>query len=383
MLIDAARKLAWPVLKRIDARINTRAADVRDSLRGEFERRTAEDNERLLREFETSLRLQIEDVKEHFERRLKSEIGSLSSDLKAATQHLGEPNQVLDQHILAAINRRFSLPPSPPLWDAQTPFMAYSTCSAADFLHPRFSEISALMSHPVRYHRKLWEWVFIIHHLREAGVLQEGKRGVVFGVGRERLPSLFAKLGAEIVATDAPDDIGEESGWKKTDQHSTALSQIRYIDTVDGDVFDRKVSMRTCDMNNITPDLNDFDFTWSSCCLEHLGSLEAGALFVINSVEKTLKIGGTAVHTTEFNMSSNDETVTEGATVIYRKRDMEDLVRRLEDRGHHVQPFKVAPDSHFLDWYVDAPPFAHDPHLKLQLGKFVATSVGLVITRGR
>jgi hypothetical protein len=105
--------------------------------------------------------------------------------------------------------------------------------------------------------------------------------------------------------------------------------------------------------------------------------------FVVNSVERTLKIGGTAVHTTEFNLSSNTDTVTEGDTVIYRKRDIEELVKRLEDRGHHVQPFRVAPDSHYLDSFVDVPPYTSNPHLKLQLGKFVATSVGLVITRGR
>jgi hypothetical protein len=352
-------------------------------LRHEFAARATADNDRLRREFETSLRMHIAGIKEQFERRLEAVTTPVANDLRAVAQRFDEPDQQFDEKIFAAINQRFPLPMSPPLWDAQTPFMAYSTCSAADFLHPRFSELAALFGHPVRYHRKLWEWVFIIHHLQEAGVLKEGKRGIVFGVGREALPALFAKFGAEVLATDAPDDIGEESGWKQTDQHSAALSQIRYTHVVDGDVFDRKVSMRTCDMNNIDPALTDFDFTWSSCCFEHLGSLEAGALFVINSVEKTLKVGGTAVHTTEFNMSSNDETVTEGGTVIYRKRDIDDLVRRLEERGHHVQPFKVAPDSHFLDWYVDVPPYAHDPHLKLRLGKFVATSVGLVITRGR
>jgi hypothetical protein len=61
--------------------------------------------------------------------------------------------------------------------------------------------------------------------------------------------------------------------------------------------------------------------------------------FVINSVERTLRIGGTAAHKTEFNLSSNTDTVIEGDTVIYRKRDIEELVKTPEDRGHHVQPF--------------------------------------------
>ena len=40
-----------------------------------------------------------------------------------------------------------------------------------------------------------------------------------------------------------------------------------------------------------------------------------------------LRPGGIAIHTTEFNVSSNDNTVADGDTVIYRKRDIEDLAR--------------------------------------------------------
>ena len=104
---------------------------------------------------------------------------------------------------------------------------------------------------------------------------------------------------------------------------------------------------------------------------------------MINAVEKTLKVGGVAVHTTEFNASSNDATVAEGDTVIYRLRDMEQLVTRLRDRGHQVEPFVVGPTAHALDYHVDVPPYKHDIHLKLLLAGYVTTSVGLVVRRGR
>jgi SAM-dependent methyltransferase len=263
------------------------------------------------------------------------------------------------------------------------PFMPYSTCSTADFFHPRYLELCDLLRHPHRFHRKLWEWIFIIHHLQTAGVLAEGKRGVVFGVGLEKLPALFASLGAAITATDAPQEIGAASGWATTGQHSQSLAQLRCPDLIADALFDQRVDYRVCDMNHIDPGLTDYDFTWSSCCFEHLGSLEAGMQFVINSVEKTLKPGGIACHTTEYNLSSNDDTADSGDTVIYRKRDMEELAQRLRDRGHEVQPFIVAPDSHVLDFYVDMPPHDHSgPHLKVRLDQYVATSVGLVIKRG-
>lgn len=77
-------------------------------------------------------------------------------------------------------------------------------------------------------------------------------------------------------------------------------------------------------MNAINANLQDYDFCWSSCALEHLGDLRRGFDFIINSVEKTLKVGGIACHTTEFNLSPNDTTVASGPTVLYRRKDLDD-----------------------------------------------------------
>ncbi len=291
--------------------------------------------------------------------------------------------ETLEQQISSLGKRQYIVLPPFSTQLPMVPFMGFSTCSAADFLHPRYLELIKLMHHPFQWHRKLWEWVFVVHHLLESGVVRAGCKGLVFGVGSERLPAVFASLGAEVLATDAPIQIGQEKGWKDSGQHASALSSIRYTDIVDGGVFDRRVSYDTCDMNDIKPELSGFDFNWSSCCFEHLGSLEAGMQFVIAAVEKTLRVGGVAVHTTEFNLSSDEETVEEGDTVIFRRRDFEELIGRLCDRGHLVKPFAIAPDSHYYDFHVDVPPYTHNPHLKLLLGKYVTTSAGLVVQRGR
>lgn len=267
--------------------------------------------------------------------------------------------------------------------DSHTVFMPFSTCSASDFLHPRYIEICNLMKHPFVWHRKLWEFVFVIHQLLESGVVKPGSKGLVFGVGAERLPAVFASMGAKIMATDAPIDLGKKKGWRDSGQHSSSLAQIRYPEIVDAEVFESNVSYQPCDMTNIQPELSGFDFNWSSCCLEHLGSLEAGIQFVIDAVEKTLRVGGIAVHTTEFNLSSNDDTIEKGDTVIYRRRDLEELVRRLSDRGHIVKPFITAENTHFLDSHVDLPPYKDTLHLKLMLMGYVSTSIGIVVQRGR
>jgi hypothetical protein len=135
-------------------------------------------------------------------------------------------------------------------------------------------------------------------------------------------------------------------------------------------------------MRNIPTDLNGFDFHWSSCCFEHLGSLSAGMDFVVNAVENTLRPGGVAVHTTEFNLTTNEQTLETGPTVIYRRRDIEELVGRLRDRGHIVEEFSVAPPSHHWDFHVDTPPYTSKVHLKLLFEQYVTTSAGIVVQRG-
>lgn len=261
-------------------------------------------------------------------------------------------------------------------------FMAYSTCAVADFLHPEYRKLCQLIAGQPIFHRKQWEWIYIVHHLLDNGVLKENAKGLGFGVGTEPLPALFASLGCDITATDAPSDVGVAKGWQRTAQHSSNVESLRYEGIIDRETLLKHVKHGVCDMNAIDPGYSGFDFCWSSCCFEHLGSLEAGAEFVINSVEQTLKPGGVACHTTELNLSSNDETVSVGDTVLYRQRDIEELVRRLEARGHQVGAFCIAPDSHYLDGVVDVPPYRHNPHLKLLLSGYVTTSVGIVIKRG-
>ena len=281
--------------------------------------------------------------------------------------------------------RRSTFVPDPGLSpsSADAPFIATSNCQASDFYHPRYAQLCKLMAHRPHFHRKQWEWVYVLHKLIEAGVLHPGSRRLGFGVGTEPLPAVFASMGVDVTATDAPMDVDRADAWHATNQHSGDVSQLLHPEIAPDDLVRSKVSHHPCDMNQIDLELTGYDFNWSSCCFEHLGSLEHGLQFVINAVEKTLKVGGVAVHTTEFNASSNDATVAEGDTVIYRLRDMEQLVTRLRDRGHQVEPFVVGPTAHALDYHVDVPPYKHDIHLKLLLAGYVTTSVGLVVRRGR
>ena len=112
---------------------------------------------------------------------------------------------------------------------------------------------------------------------------------------------------------------------------------------------------------------------------EHLGSLAAGADFVVAQME-CLKPGGVAVHTTEYLVASNDATVEAGGTVFYRRRDIEALADRLRGAGHGIDvdfTLGAAPE----DLHVDVAPYT-DVHLRTRLGGYVTTSLALVITKG-
>lgn len=230
-------------------------------------------------------------------------------------------------------------------------------------------------------HRKIWEWVFVSEALHCNGMLQPGKVGLGFAVGTEPLTSVFASKGAEILATDLDTGAATEKGWLKNNEHAASKAILNSKKLCNEEDFERLVSFQFADMNDISDELQGrFDFNWSACAFEHLGSIQHGIDFVCNSM-KTLKPGGIAVHTTEFNVCSNEDTVEVGDTVIFRRKDIEALISRLTDEGHEVSEMDWNYGTSPLDYYVDIPPYKQNPHLKLLLGQYVTTSIGLIIKK--
>jgi hypothetical protein len=242
---------------------------------------------------------------------------------------------------------------------------------------------------PWRPHRKLWEWAYICQALDERGMLRPGRRGLGFAVGAEPLPSLFASMGCEIVATDLAADDERRTPWERTGQWVGARDALNRRGLCDGAEFAERVRFRPVDMNELPDDLAGFDFTWSSCSFEHCGTLELGLRFLERQMS-CLQPGGVAVHTTEFNLSSNSATVESGAYAIYRLRDIEAVVHRLQQSGHRVEPLELDVGAHALDRHVDAPPYRDFPevdlgtvrHLRLDLNGFASSSIGLIVTKG-
>lgn len=237
-------------------------------------------------------------------------------------------------------------------------------------------------------HRKKWELAYICQALHERGLLAAGTRGLGFAVGAEKLPSLLAASGCQITATDLPADDERNRAWAATGQWVGNLAALNAHGLCPEDAFRERVRYRPVDMNAIPDDLRDYDFTWSTCSFEHCGSLELGLKFLERQMD-CLRPGGVAIHTTEFNLSSNDETLAQGPCVIFRLRDIEEVCRRLTAQGHQVEPLDLDPGSHDIDRFVDPPPYyasASKPygrikHLRLNLAGYASTSIGLIIRK--
>lgn len=227
--------------------------------------------------------------------------------------------------------------------------------------------------------RKQWEFAFIYWKLLSSQKLCAGQRGVGFGVGTEPLSAAFAAKGCQILATDAPFEINDQ-GWALTDQHASSLQALQKPHLISNEELYERCQFKSLDMNNYSEIPAGYDFHWSSCVIEHLGGIKYAIDFLLQSSLR-LADGGVAVHTTEFNLSSNQDTVDEVGTCILRKSDLEYLVSRLFDYGLHAEPLILDPGHHPYNYHVDAPPYVGYNHLRLALCGYAATSVGIVIRK--
>ncbi len=238
------------------------------------------------------------------------------------------------------------------------------------------------------YHRKIWEFCYICQVLFAEGKLAPAQRGLGFGCGQEPLPSLFAKYGVQVMATDLDPDRPEAEVWRLTRQHAAAAEGLRRRDICPDEQRLANIEFRPIDMNSIPRAFDQsFDFCWSACALEHLGSLAKGLEFIENSLQ-TLKPGGVAVHTTEFTFDEG-ETIDNYPTVLYQSRHLVEFAGRMRSKGYQVVEYDFNIGCGVLDRFVDLPPWSHElylpkqqyAHLRLSVDGFTCTSVGIIIKK--
>lgn len=227
---------------------------------------------------------------------------------------------------------------------------------------------------------KFWQNAVMAQALFERGALTSGKRGIGFGVGKERLPALFASLGVQVTATDQDFTKTKAKQWNN-DQLAHGAFSLNEDTICAPELFNQNVTFMPLDMNHIPAKVHGtYDFLWSNCALGHLGSIEQGLHFIEASLQ-CLKPGGWAVHTTEINVVSDDQTADSGGTVIFRLKDIHGLCRRLTDQGFLCSPFYLSDGSDKLDRAVSLDPAWGTDHTKLLVGGHVATQAILILNR--
>ena len=255
-------------------------------------------------------------------------------------------------------------------------------CRFEDMHAPEYRAIcNDVFKLPVNYQRKQWEWIYIYFRLFESKVLEPNKKGLGFGVGTEPLAAIFANLGCEVLATDAPAENNSE--WLETGQHSSDISSLQHENIINNKEFNRLCSFKTLDMNIHQEIPDGYDFQWSSCVIEHLGGLDKIVSFLIASSSK-LNNGGIAVHTTELNLTSNEKTYDHPQCYVFRRCDLDRLSEVLERNNLEMKSIIYNVGSHPYNYVIDIPDingFGNDLHLRSLIAGYVCTSVGLVIRK--
>lgn len=257
-----------------------------------------------------------------------------------------------------------------------------SICTEKDFHTDWYQRWMYEMKEGPRLHRKQWEFAVIAQALFERGMMEPGKRGLGFGVGTEPLPALFVKYGCEVMVTDLDPEREDAKKWKTGNQLLEKVSSLNDRHIADDKLFKKNVQYRSVDMNNIPADLHGYDFTWSACSMDHLGTLDKTKEFMLKQMD-CLQEGGWAVHTSEFNVSSNNDTMTHGDVVIFRKKDIIELAKKLESHGYDVEDINFSTGSSKIDKLVDEYPYKEAPHLKLKLFEYTVTSFVIIVRKGK
>jgi hypothetical protein len=264
-----------------------------------------------------------------------------------------------------------------------------TVCRYEHFLTDWYAKWAGMLGFPIEVspdnpqgYRKVWEWAAILETLEQRGLLTPDTRALGFAVGLEPLPSIFASRGVMVTATDLMAE-QVDPAWIATAQHASSLDSLFHDGLVDRPTFDNLVSFSPADMKDLSGMTGEYDFLWSSCAFEHLGTLDDGLSFVENAMS-LLKPGGYAIHTTELNVASNEDTVFEGTSCIYRRRDLEELDHRLRRIGCGLEEIDYNPGAHPYDLLYDVPPYYQGGrvHIKLELDGHICTSVLLVARKG-
>lgn len=252
-------------------------------------------------------------------------------------------------------------------------------CTRAQFNEPTYARWAAEMQQPALQDTRQWAEIFILQSLERYGMLRPGAQGLGFGVRPWTGPAIMAARGCSVAVTAFQDP--ERDARSAPAVANALLEDLRFPDICADDIFDRQVSTRTVDLNNLGTKLTGFDFAWSAGVIEHLGSIAAAQTFMQDSIA-ALTLGGIGVHTTLLNTGSTIDTVDDAGTVLFRRQDFERIAVDLVSRGHYVAQLSFTLGEPPIEPESGAVLAPKDPELAAAIDELGAIPFGLIVRRG-
>jgi SAM-dependent methyltransferase len=182
-------------------------------------------------------------------------------------------------------------------------------CDAADWFDPEMLHVvREELREPPRFHRKQWEFALVFQALERLGLLGPACDGLALGGGRERLLYAVAPRVRRLLVTDlyAPDTTWKEARTDDPDSYVREGAPFA-VDL-------RALQVRRMDMRELELPDRAFDFAYSCCAIEHIGT-EADFAHHLREVHRVLRPGGAYVFTTEFHYGQ--ETVADPQNFVF------------------------------------------------------------------
>lgn len=258
-------------------------------------------------------------------------------------------------------------------------------CDAADWFDEEIQNVILNeLREPVRLHRKQWEFAMIFLALQKLGLLSDDKTGLSVGGGNERVLYSVARNVKKLFVTDLYSD---ETVWDcaRTGDPDDFIKAHKPFE-----VDDSKIKALRMDMRNLDFEDNTFDFCYSSCAIEHIGTCE-DFIQHFNEVNRCLKEGGYYVFTTEFHFGN--ETIENPNNYIFSPEYLEKMILESDLSLVGEPDATLTPNRINFPYPVNIKSFAREeennltaklidnfPHIILLKGRYPFTSI-LFITQ--
>lgn len=258
----------------------------------------------------------------------------------------------------------------------QNPVPYNKIAQVADLSNGEWKKTQGSMGDPFvmneeSFHRKLWEYIHIVHVLKNAGYLYSQNRGLAIGAGREYILYFLAHKVNKIIGIDIYE--GEFLGGE--DERDIPLRPEKFAPFL----YPREnLDLIRMDSRQLEFENNSFDFVFSVSSIEHFGS-KREIQKSINEMYRILKPGGICVITTELKLNRLGVNIPN--TKIF---NLEKLLDMFKSCGFDMMGEKpvVEIEQESLENWVKLPEEIHKrPHVIMRSFKTIFTSVLLAFTK--